>query len=236
MKKPFIHFTSGRKKATAAPAPATAPAAAPAAAAVPAPERVRDKTSLQFIIPLVLFYLICGILLIWLDSVVIDVASYVLSVFLGGFGIWLLIRYIRSDTATRVAKTDLALGLGMLFCGIMIAFNPVYLSTVFPAIWALSLIFGGFLKIQFAFDEKCVQINRWWLMLIFAAVSLVIGTLAFLRPAFLGENQNLIIGIMMLAEAVLDVVTFILIHSGMKKMGITPVSAQPAAAPQEGTK
>ena len=91
------------------------------------------------------------------------------------------------------------------------------MEEVFPKIWGLSLVFGAFLKIQYAFDEKSVGVNRWWIMLIFAAVSLAIGVLALLEDQVFGDNQHLIIGIFMLGEAVLDLVTYLLLSRGMKK-------------------
>ena len=141
-----------------------------------------------------------------------------------------------STAPQRVAGTDLTVGLILLLTGVLIACNPAYLEGMFPVIWALSLIFGGFLKIQYAFDEKSVGVRRWWIMLVFAAFSLLIGTLAFLRSSIFGDNQNTIIGIMMLAEAVLDLTTYFLISKGMKKQApATAPAAPPAQAPGEAT-
>ena len=71
-------------------------------------------------------------------------------------------------------------------------------------------------------------------MLVFAGVSLLIGILAFLRPAFFGDNQNLVIGIMMLIEAILDITTFILIYRGMKAHKQASFAAAVSAAVHSG--
>ena len=65
-------------------------------------------------------------------------------------------------------------------------------------------------------------------MLIFAAVSLAIGVLALLEDQVFGDNQHLIIGIFMLGEAVLDLVTYLLLKHGMKKKN-APDREEPAA-------
>ncbi len=188
-----------------------------------------DKMSLHFVIPLVLFYLVIGILLIWLEDMVPTVTSWVLAAFLILLGLWLLLRYFRADTEKRIAGIDLAASSILLLAGILLACSPKYLVSVLPAIWGLSLIFGGFLKIQYAFDEKSVGVNRWWIMLIFSAVSLVIGILTLLRATIFGNSQ-LFIGIFMLSEALLDVVVYFLITHGMKKQnnasGTVQVSPQ----------
>jgi uncharacterized membrane protein HdeD (DUF308 family) len=188
-----------------------------------------DKMSLSTVLPLVIFFVICGILLIWLDNVVLTVASYALAGILAIWGIWSLTGYFRSSTAQRIAGVKMASGLIMLLIAFLIAFNPTYLSGTFPVLWSLALIFGGFLKIQFAFDEKSVQIRHWWIMLIFSAVSIIIGTLAFLRPGFFGPRMELAIGVMMLIEAALDLTTFFLLNHGMKKQTVVS-QAELAAA------
>ena len=77
-----------------------------------------------------------------------------------------------------------------------------------------------------------MQVHRWWIMLIFAAVSLIIGILSLSSHALLGNA--LVIGIFMLGEAVLDLVTFFLLTRGMKRQSApAPVpQAAPAPVPQ----
>lgn len=191
------------------------------------------KMSLAFVIPFILFYLVVGILLLWLEgSLLTRVASYILSALLFVCGGLFLVRYLRSAPRERIAGKDLALGLVLLTAGFLLVLSPDDLGLVFPKIWGLSLIFGGFLKIQYAFDEKTVQVRRWWIMLIFAAVSLIIGILSLSSHALLGNA--LVIGIFMLGEAVLDLVTFFLLSRGMKRQSApAPVpQAAPASVPQ----
>ena len=198
-------------------------------------ERKCDKMGLSFVLPLVLFYTVIGLLLILLNEWVTNIAACALAAGLVLVGVWLLLRYLRFDVERRIAGTDLAVGLILLLTGVLLIISPDDLREIFPKVWGLSLVFGGFLKIQYAFDEKTVGIRKWWIMLIFAAVSLAIGVLALFNRSIFGENQNVIIGAFMLAEAVLDLVTWILITRGMKRLGEeneTPVPAEPAECPE----
>ena len=187
-----------------------------------------DKMSMHFVLPLVLFYFIVGLLLILLDELVTNVAAWALAAGLVLAGLLLLLRYLRSDTEKRLAGADMAIGLVMLLAGVLLICSPDDMKEVFPKIWGLSLIFGGFLKIQYAFDEKSVHVKKWWIMLIFAAVSLAIGILALLNKTVFGENQHLVIGIFMLAEAALDLATYLLLSRGMKKENSLPEEPEPA--------
>lgn len=199
-----------------------------------------DKMSLHFVIPLVLFYVVVGTLLICLEHLVTEVASWVVAGGLVVYGGWLLLRYFRSDIRQRTMGIDLAVGLIFALAGILLVCSPYDMKDVFPKVWALSLIFGGFLKVQYAFDEKSVNVKRWWMMLIFAAISLTIGILALMNRAVFGDGQHLAIGIFMLGEAALDLVTYFLITNGVKRqqggIQINAGSAAPAktAAPETG--
>ena len=176
-----------------------------------------DKMSMHFVLPLVLFYFVVGLLLILLNELVTNVAAWALAAGLVLIGGWLVLRYLRSDTEKRLAGVDMALGLVLLLAGILLICSPEDMREVFPKVWGLSLIFGGFLKIQYAFDEKSVKVKKWWIMLIFAAVSLAIGILALLNKTVFGESPHLVIGIFMLSEAALDLITYFLLSRGMKK-------------------
>ena len=192
-----------------------------------------DKTSLHFVLPLVLFYVVIGLLLILLNELVTDVAAWALASGMVLVGAWFLLRYFHADVQKRLAGADMAMGLVLLLAGILLISSPSDMREVFPKIWGLSLIFGGFLKIQYAFDERSVQVRKWWLMLIFAVISLTIGILALLNKTVFGDNQHLVIGIFMLAEAVLDIVTYFLLTRGIKKQNAAPEFVQPVPVPAE---
>lgn len=186
-----------------------------------------DKMSRNFIIPLVLFYFVIGLLLILLRQMVTNVAAWVVAIGLAAAGGLLVLRYFKSSMERRIAGADLAIGLVILLGGILLMTSPSDMEDVFPKIWGLSLIFGGFLKVQYAFDEKTLQINRWWIMLIFAGASLVIGVLALMNETIFGDSQHLAIGIFMIGEAILDTVTYILLLNGKKRQTAEPTA--PAA-------
>ena len=192
-----------------------------------------DKMSLGFVIPMVLFYFVVGLLLILEQNLVTEIYAWVLAGGLVIAGAWMIIRYLRSSVQQRLAGLDLADGLIMLLTGILLALSPQDMEELFPKVWGLSLVFGGFLKIQYAFDEKSVGVNRWWMMLIFAAVSLAIGVLALLNKNIFGDSQHTVIGIFMIAEAVLDLVTYLLLANGLKKHNTPQSVPEPADPPAQ---
>ncbi len=192
-----------------------------------------DSMSIRSIILPIIFCLVCGILLILFGNLALRITAYVLSGILILCGIWNIIVYIRSKPLQRIKESRLATGLILLVSGTLLSFNPYYLEDFLPFIWGLALLFGSFLKIQYAFDEKSVHVKKWWIMLILASFSLVIGTLSLLNPFFLGDSRNLIIGIMLVVEAVLDIATYFLLKHALKKYnaGLIDDSPSQAASP-----
>ena len=171
-------------------------------------------TARSMILPIV-FCLVCGVLLILFGNLALRITAYVLAGVMILCGVLSVILYIRSRPVQRITESRLATGLILLVAGTLLAFNPNYLEDFLPFIWGLALVFGGFLKIQYAFDEKSVQVKRWWLMLIFSAFSVIVGILSLLN--LLGENRNLIIGILLVFEAVLDITVFFLLRHALKR-------------------
>ncbi len=189
------------------------------------------------ILPIV-FCLVCGVLLILFGNLAVKITAYVLAGILIVCGVWSVIRYIRSGPLQRITESRLALGLILLVAGTLLAFNPDILNNILPVVWGLALLFGAFLKFQYAFDEKSVKITKWWIMLIFAAVSLVIGILTLLDPAFLGESSHLIFGIMLLVEAAVDITVCLLLKHALKKhnsavLDITPSAGTPDSVSED---
>ena len=198
-------------------------------------------TARSMILPIA-FCLVCGVLLILFGNLALRITAYVLAGVMILCGIWSIIVYMRSKPVQRITESRLATGLILLVAGSLLAFSPNYLEDFLPFIWGLALLFGGFLKIQYAFDEKSVDVKRWWIMLIFAAFSLVVGILSLLN--LLGENRNLVIGILLVLEAVLDITVFFLLRHALKKSSLpvaavtqtfesdTPAEESPAESPE----
>ena len=147
------------------------------------------------------FDLLFGLLLVFLKDTALMIAAYVLSGFLMICGIYQIIVYLHSPVMRKIVESRLAAGLVLLLSGIMLVFNPAFLQEILPVIWGLSLLAGAFLKIQYAFDLAQLKIRKWWIMLILAGVSLVVGILCLANPPFISTHRELIIGIMLIFVA-----------------------------------
>lgn len=212
-------------------------------------ERGSDKKRLERLsvfLPII-FCFICGVLLLCFGETAVKITAYVIAAVMLVLGAWAVLIYIRSSELERIRQSNLAIGLVLVVGGVMLAIYPDYLDEFLPFIWGLALLFGGFQKIQYAFDEKTVKVEKWWIMLILAAVSIVLGGFVLLKPAFLEDSKYLVMGILLVLEAILDLSVYFLLKNALKKMGIDIHSdpqatvqvkadrkpaVQPAAAPE----
>lgn len=191
-------------------------------------DRNKEKIGRPMLFPIV-FCLVSGLLLILLENLTMTITGYVLAAMLIIYGGWLVFEYIRSTPMVRIVEAKLAVGLILLVAGFMLLFSPESLKDLLPYAWGLALLFGGFLKIQYAFDRKSLGAEKWWILLILAAFSIILGVISLLNPAFLGDKKELVIGILLTVEAVLDIVVFLLLKRKIRKK--TAAEEQPVSVP-----
>lgn len=154
----------------------------------------------------VAFYLICGLLLLLWPDMALSIANYALALGLCVVGLVMILSYVRMSALDALKSMSLALGLVALLVGVLLLFNPGILVAALPFMWGLTLLVGGFGKVQMAFDLKRIGDAKWWLVLIGAALSFILGILAVCRPAFIAAVFTQFIGISLLFEALLDAV------------------------------
>ena len=194
-------------------------------------DRKKEQIGRPMLMP-IFFCLVSGLLLILLKNLTLIIPGFTLAAGLIIFGGWCVYEYFRSEPIVRIVEAKLAYGLILLVTGALLSFSPEVLGDLLPFAWALALLFGGFLKIQYAFDRKTLGAEKWWILLILAAFSIIIGVISLLNPAFLGDKKELVIGILLLTEAVLDITVFLLLRRKIRKHSEAPRREEAPPEPQ----
>lgn len=203
------------------------------ASSAQAPQTQPTLSFWSVVLPIV-FDMICGVLLIILGNIALKVTSYTLSGVMVILSAWLIITYIRSTPFQKVTEARLACGLALLVAGGLLVFKPSYLEGILPFVWGLALLFSAFLKVQYAFDGRALKVEKWWIMLIFSAFSLIVGILTLTDRSLFGDSTYIIVGIMLIAEAILDIVVCVITSKALKRLMAdgTIVAPAPVAAPE----
>lgn len=162
------------------------------------------------------FYFICGLLLLLLPDLALSIANFALAAILCAIGVKCIVTYLRGSVLDAVLGIDLAMGLVLTCVGVILLFNPLFLGSLLPFLWGLALLVGGFGKVQLSVDLKRIGTARWWLTLIGAAFSFVLGILAITQPAFIAAVFVQFVGVALIVEAVLDLAAYLTINKRIK--------------------
>lgn len=153
---------------------------------------------------MIAFYAVCGLLLLLLPNLALMIANYALATILCAVGIAMIVGYVRAEAMDGIFSYGLAFGLILALLGAVLFIKSDILITLLPFVWGVAMIAGGFGKFQIAFDLKRIRQDKWWVLLIGALISFVLGIISVTNPAFLATTATMFAGIALLAEAVLD--------------------------------
>lgn len=165
-----------------------------------------------------LFYAICGVLLlVWPDEA-LAIANYALAILLVLVGVLGIIGYCKASPVMGALGFSMSLSLLAVTAGVVLFCAPSLLATLLPFVWGISLIAGGFVKLQMASDMRRMGVARGWLILIGAVFSFLLGVAAIFRPAFIATVATQFVGISLLVEAVIDLVCTLTINNRIKSL------------------
>lgn len=160
----------------------------------------------------ILFYLVCGLLLLLLPNLALSIANVALAVLLFVVGMRSIVSYVRGSILDGVMGLQLAAGLVATCFAVLLLFNPLFLAEILPFVWGVALLVGGFGKVQMAADLKRIGDRLWWCALAAALLSFVLGALSITRPVFIASVLTQFVGASLLVEGVLDLVSFLTLN------------------------
>ena len=124
-----------------------------------------------------------------------------------GVGIFHIIRYYTRSRHYAMSNMDLGVGITFAFLGLLVFLLKGFLLSVVPALIGLFLLITGFLKIQAALDYKRLLVNRWYMQMIAAGISVVMGLIIILNPFRTAMTLIRIMGGAILIEGIQDLLS-----------------------------
>ena len=156
-------------------------------------------------------YLVTGLLLLFRPDFMAELTRWTVTVALAAAALVKAVRYFRAEPARAAEGYNLTFALIAATFALLAWLNGGMLKN---QLWGLLILFGGYMKLQTAWDFYRLNHNRWWWIMIGAAVSLLCGAL-FLAGVITG-NIAVWVGIALLLEAAMDTVVLILTAKGDK--------------------
>jgi uncharacterized membrane protein HdeD (DUF308 family) len=162
-------------------------------------------------------YIVISALLCILGVCVIcrpDISTAMLGSFAGivliVFGIFKLIGYFSKDLYRLAFQFDLAFGILMLILGIVILTKPENLIHFMCIATGLYFTADGLMKLQTVRDSRSFGIRSWWIILIAAVLTCVLGIALMLRPTESTAFIMRLFGTAVLAEGLLNLATVLI--------------------------
>ena len=145
-----------------------------------------------------------GVLFIVKPELSAMVVSRALGAAMIVFGLIKLIGYFSKDLFRLAFQYDLGFGLLLIALGILALAKPAgALDFIFIAL-GVAILTDGLFKLQIAVDSKRFGISTWWLTLVLAVITGVVGLALVFRPWDSVRLLTTLLGAALLAEGILN--------------------------------
>ena len=162
------------------------------------------KTAKIGYIVMSVLFCVLGVVLLFTPGVSALWIGRLLGVGLILFGAIKLVGYFSRDLFRLAFQYDLAFGLLLMVLGIVTLSHPGDALSFLCVIFGIPVLADGLFKIQIAMDSRQFGIRNWWLMLVLAALTCVVGVVLVFRPMTGVRALTALMGLSLLCDGVLN--------------------------------
>lgn len=120
------------------------------------------------------------------------------------FGCIKLVGYFSRDLFRLAFQYDLEFGILLIILGLIVLVkSESIMNFVFIAL-GVAILADGLFKIQISLDSRRFGIDTWWMVLLFAVLTVFAGLLLVFRPVESARVLTVLLGISLLAEGILN--------------------------------
>ena len=125
------------------------------------------------------------------------------------FGVIRLIGYFSRDLYRLAFQYDLEFGILLIILGLVVLFRPDNFMNFICIAIGVVILLDGLFKIQIAMDSRRFGIESWWLVLVMAIFTGVVGAALVFDSARGAEILTVLLGVSLLSEGILNLYTVI---------------------------
>ncbi len=139
---------------------------------------------------------VVGLILIFLPGTTLSVLTKAIGVILLVAGIVSVVTgLIKKDQNLVARNSSLGAGLIVAVVGIWIIVNPTFFESIIPVIAGVIILFSGLINLGQAISLGSNKYANWWIALILAVVTIILGSFLLFRPVLALSYVVQIIGI-----------------------------------------
>lgn len=162
------------------------------------------KTAKIGYIVMSVLFCVLGVVLLFTPGVSALWIGRLLGVGLILFGAIKLVGYFSRDLFRLAFQYDLAFGLLLMVLGIVTLSHPGDALSFLCVMFGIPVLADGLFKIQIAMDSRQFGIRNWWLVLVLAALTCVVGVVLVFRPMTGVRALTALMGLSLLCDGVLN--------------------------------
>ena len=135
-------------------------------------------------------------------------AAWIMGLLILCSGVSSLIFGLRAQAFLPNAGSTTLLAIFQIIVGLMLATNILASEVALIAVFAMWVLFEGVSLAVLSIDYKKGGYDRWWLMLLLGACSILLGFLALRDPETTGTFLGILLGLGILANGIIRIVAF----------------------------
>ena len=162
------------------------------------------KTAKIGYIVMSVLFCVLGVVLLFTPGVSALWIGRLLGIGLILFGAIKLVGYFSRDLFRLAFQYDLAFGLLLMVLGIVTLSHPGDALSFLCVMFGIPVLADGLFKIQLAMDSRQFGIRNWWLVLVLAALTCVVGVVLVFRPMTGVRALTALMGLSLLCDGVLN--------------------------------
>ena len=143
---------------------------------------------------------ILGIVLVIWPHILGVMLCYLLGGALIVMGVFQLISFLRGERLGFYNKFVMMMGIVLVLLGIWICAQPRIVLSIIPVVVGIIVLIHGLMDIQYTLDIKKAGSEKWWIALIAAVLTLIVGLLLMLNPFTAYEITMVLLGVAMLYD------------------------------------
>lgn len=150
-----------------------------------------------------------GVLLIAIPDFSLGLLSKICGAVLAAFGIFKIIGYFSKDLYRLAFQYDLAFGILLISIGAVMILRTEGVIHFLCGVLGVYILADGLMKIQISIDAKRFGLRSWIWIMSAAILTCIAGLMMLFRPAESTRFLMIIIGISLLSEGILNLLTSI---------------------------
>ena len=152
-------------------------------------------------------YLLFGLVMLFLPSVVIKSVCYLVGIMFLFVGVSGAVMYMKTELKTAFTSFTLIMSIIFGAFGVYVLLNSETFASFLPLVVGIFLLADSVSKLSMAFDLKKFGYQKWWQMLIVAFILLGCGLILVFNPFEVLEVSVQIIGAILIVDAISNIFT-----------------------------